>query len=271
VTRARKLPTQLLILLLAPSVAAQTPRPIQDNSFLIEEAYNQEPGVVQHISLFTRQRTGTWAYTFTQEWPLRGQRHQLSFSFPIVHQGSPSPTTGLGDVFLNYRMQLAGREGARVWVAPRLSAILPTGRWEKERGDGTLGVQFSLPASIELAPRLATHVNAGLTLHPSARNAAGARATLVNLNAGASTIFFLAPSFNVLVESIILNEAEVVSSGKTERSTVVLISPGVRWAFNFRNGLQVVPGIAYTFGVGNASNQRALVAYLSFEHRFKRE
>ena len=24
--------------------------PIQDNSFLLEEAYNQDPGVVQHIS-----------------------------------------------------------------------------------------------------------------------------------------------------------------------------------------------------------------------------
>lgn len=28
--------------------------PIQDNSFLIEEAYNQEFGVVQHINTFTR-------------------------------------------------------------------------------------------------------------------------------------------------------------------------------------------------------------------------
>lgn len=28
----------------------KTQSPIQDNSFLIEEAYNQEDGVVQHIS-----------------------------------------------------------------------------------------------------------------------------------------------------------------------------------------------------------------------------
>jgi hypothetical protein len=32
---------------------APEPGPIQDNSFLAEEAYNQEPGVVQHIQTFT--------------------------------------------------------------------------------------------------------------------------------------------------------------------------------------------------------------------------
>jgi hypothetical protein len=39
------------------SDTAQGTPPIQDNSFLIEEAYNQEPGVVQHISVFTRTRS----------------------------------------------------------------------------------------------------------------------------------------------------------------------------------------------------------------------
>ena len=44
---------------------------IQDNSFLVEEAYNQEFGVVQHISGFTRfWDSKDWAYTFTQEWPV---------------------------------------------------------------------------------------------------------------------------------------------------------------------------------------------------------
>ena len=45
--------------------------PIQDNSFLVEEAYNQEDGVIQHISLFQRLSTGDWAFTQTDEWPLR--------------------------------------------------------------------------------------------------------------------------------------------------------------------------------------------------------
>ena len=56
--------------------------PIQDNSFLAEEAYNQEPGVVQHIQSFTRLwNSKTWAYSFTQEWPVPNHwRHQLSYT-----------------------------------------------------------------------------------------------------------------------------------------------------------------------------------------------
>lgn len=37
---------------------AQEAVPIQDNSFLIEEAYNQESGVVQRISIFERPDDG---------------------------------------------------------------------------------------------------------------------------------------------------------------------------------------------------------------------
>ena len=45
----------------ARSLADLNSSPIQDNSFLIEEAYNQEAGVVQHINLFQRNwRTGEW-------------------------------------------------------------------------------------------------------------------------------------------------------------------------------------------------------------------
>ena len=43
---------------------------IEDNSFLIEEAYNQEAGVVQHINtMFYDWKHDTWSYSFTQEWP----------------------------------------------------------------------------------------------------------------------------------------------------------------------------------------------------------
>ena len=53
---------------------------IQDNNFLIEEAYNQEEGVVQHISTFSRMwNSQDWSYTFTQEWPgLHNPRNQYS-------------------------------------------------------------------------------------------------------------------------------------------------------------------------------------------------
>ena len=54
--------------------------PIQDNSFLVEEAYNQEDGVVQHISFFQYLPSTGWAFTQTDEWPLRTIKHQLSLT-----------------------------------------------------------------------------------------------------------------------------------------------------------------------------------------------
>lgn len=46
---------------------------------MLEEAYDQEPGVAQHISAFSRSaETGSWVYSFTEEWPIRGQAHQWS-------------------------------------------------------------------------------------------------------------------------------------------------------------------------------------------------
>src|SRR5205823_11660166 len=62
------------------------PPSISDNSFLMEEAYNQEPGVVQHISAFQLFRgADSWAYSFTQEWPLFGRTHQLSYTRSEEH------------------------------------------------------------------------------------------------------------------------------------------------------------------------------------------
>src|SRR5687768_6106818 len=96
--------TLLIALTPLPALAQDSPPPIQDNSFLIEEAYNQEAGVVQHISTFETAAEEGWAYSFTQEWPLFSQRHQLSFTLPVAHvEGAGLDATGLGDVMVNYR------------------------------------------------------------------------------------------------------------------------------------------------------------------------
>jgi hypothetical protein len=255
---------------LAAPLTAQGPPPIMDNSFLIEEAYNQEWGVVQHISLFSRVRGGSWAYAFTQEWPYRGQRHQLSYTVPVLHAGDAGGgSTGPGDVAFNYRLQLVGGE-SRLWVAPRLSVTLPTGRWQAGRGAGVAGVQVALPMSLEVSPRLAAHLNAGVSLLPRARGANGDRATLTSYAAGASVIFYLSSSINLMLESIAEDVPEIIGPGLTARRTSVFVSPGIRWAHNFRSGLQVVPGLAYARGLGQAGDDSRVLVYLSFEHAFKR-
>ncbi len=60
---------------------------IQDNSFFIEEAYNQEPGVVQHIFNLAIDFTNgsrEIAPSFTQEWPVFSQTHQFSYTIPYL-------------------------------------------------------------------------------------------------------------------------------------------------------------------------------------------
>src|SRR5690349_3318435 len=109
------------LLLAAAALFGQSPG-IQDNSFLIEEAYNQERGVVQHISTFSREwNSRDWLYTFTQEWPAPGNwRHQVSYSLTRA-------SDAWGDTVLNYRYQVLGDGDSRVAMAPRISLLLPSG------------------------------------------------------------------------------------------------------------------------------------------------
>jgi hypothetical protein len=243
--------------------------PIADNSFLLEEAYNQERGVVQHISAFQLFRgADSWAYSFTQEWPLFSRTHQLSFTVPIQRiQNGSSFATGLGDVAVNYRYQLVGAE--RLSVAPRLSLLLPTGRAKLDLGAGALGVQVNLPASLVVASKLVTHWNAGGTVTPSAQNALGDKATTVAYNLAASVVWLARPTFNALVEVVWTRDEEVAGAGRTAASDGLSISPGIRWAHNFSSGLQIVPGIAFPIGVGPSAGDDAVLFYLSFEHPFR--
>jgi hypothetical protein len=252
---------------LAPAGRAQQSAPpaeIADNSFLIEEAYNQERGVVQHISAFMWSRsTHSWLYTFTQEWPLFSQRSQLSFTVPLAGDDR----TRIGDLALNYRYQLAGPE-SRVSVSPRLSVLAPTGSASAGVGAGGVGLQVNLPVSVEVAPRLVTHWNTGATVTPSAGNGTGDRATTTAYNLGASAIWRPLPTFHVMLEVAWAQVEAVVGPGVTSAERELLISPGVRWAHNFASGLQIVPGIAFPIGVGPSRGDNGVFLYLSFEHSF---
>jgi hypothetical protein len=245
--------------------AAPDTKPIQDNSFLIEEAYNQEEGVVQHINTFMRQRHGDWLYTFTQEWPVGSQQHQLSYMLPVQRMAGRQ---GIGDVALNYRYQLVGDGDARVAVAPRFSLLLPTGNEKKDLGAGGVGVQLNLPLSVVLHKNLVTHWNAGTTLTPAAKNAMGEEAGTYDYNLGQSFIWLAAPRFNVLLETVYNNVEDVVGPGRKERVQSLFLNPGIRWAYNFRSGLQIVPGLAVPVGIGPSHGDLAIFFYLSFEHPF---
>lgn len=229
------------------ALAQHEPPHIADNSFLVEEAYNQERRVVQHISAFARRADGSWQYTFTQEWPAVGQKVQLSFTLPTL---GGAGRAGIGDLLLNYRQQIVGTQGA-LSVAPRLSVILPTGNEDRGRGSGAVGIQVNIPASVRVSPRLVTHWNLGVTGIPH---------TSTVLTGAASAIWEITPTLNALFEF-------TWSQIETD-VTEMFVNPGIRWAYNVKNGLQIVPGIALPIGLGVSSGETAAFLYLSFEHPF---
>jgi hypothetical protein len=242
---------------------------IQDNSFLVEEAYNQEAGVVQHISTFQARRgSSDFDFAFTQEWPIRTIRHQLSYDIPITRIDS---RTKLGDLSVNYRYQLIGDGTTRLALAPRVTLILPTGDWKRGHGSGGAGAEVNLPVSYVLSPGVVSHFNLGAAAIPSARNAVGDRAGILEWGISQSTIITASSLIQPMLEVVYSRGAEVIASDRTTATESFMIAPGLRTAMNFKSGLQVVPGFSVPIGVGPSEGERGLFFYLSFEHAFKRQ
>ena len=248
------------------ALAEEPYREIQDNSFLIEEAYNQEDGVIQEIQTFKYMKGDTWAYSFTQEWPVPTQAHQFSYTIPLEKLGKDEGRhTGLGDVALNYRYQLLFKEGVMA-CSPRFSLILPTGDDKKGLGNGTVGYQVNLPVSLRLNERFVSHWNLGMTFTPNAREPGGTKADTFSTNYGMSLVYLVNRNLNALVEFVGTAEQAVVANGVTANKNSFIINSGLRYALDFNN-LQVVPGISMPIGVGPSKGEYGVMAYLSFEHK----
>jgi hypothetical protein len=241
--------------------------PIRDNSFLLEEAYNQEPGVIQHISAFQRNwQEGDWSYSFTEEWPAGGQRHQVSLTLPFLSlTGDSASRRGIGDVALNYRFQALGLNGGPVAFAPRLSLLAPTGKVASGHGSGAWGVQVNLPLSVELGRAVVSHWNLGATLWPSAENEAGERADVATTAVGGSLVWLAHPRLNLMIEGLWTRHEVVTGPDRVAHGSDTFVSPGLRWRHNFASGLEIVPGIAFPIGLGSGAGN-AVFLYVSFEH-----
>lgn len=251
---------------------APTAKGIQDNSFLVEEAYNQEAGVVQHILNIRRDinKVGgpddrDWHFVFTQEWPLLSQTHQLSYTVPYSFLESSGQTeNGFGDVLLNYRLQALTETDTRPAFAPRLSLVLPTGSESKGLGDDSWGLQINLPLSKIVHDRWTLHANAGLTYLSDVQGR-----NPVSHNLGGSAIYAVTPRFNLMLETV-GEWTETVNGGAIDRDFEALISPGMRYALNLRAG-QLVLGVGAPIGLTKAAPDYGVIFYLSFEHRFLRQ
>ena len=227
----------------APATDPSRKFEIIDNSFLVEESFNQEPGVVQNIFTWTRSRRRDWQAVFTQEWPAPGMTHQFSYTIPFSRSG---PSAGINDVLLNYRYQLLTEAPGRPAMSPRLSLVVPTGREADGLGDGAVGLQVNVPASKQFG-NLYLHGNAGGTwLH-------GGNWTT---QLAASGIVRVAPMFNLMLESVAVPGESIT------------VSPGFRRGWNFGER-QLVIGAAVPAMRADGRTKVALLTYFSYELPFR--
>ncbi len=241
------------------------PAPIADNSFLIEEAYNQEAGVVQHINTFYWDWDNeVWDYSFTQEWPVFSQAHQFSYTIPVLRLDNDGLETDLGDIMLNYRYQAVNSD--QLAVSPRFSLILPSGDEDKGFGAGVVGYELAAPLSVSLSDTLVSHWNLGLTITPDAEDGSGLSETTTNFFYGASLVYHYLPQFDALLEFKGTSE-EIIGAG-AEREDTFFINPGMRFALNFESGLQIVPGLGFPIGIGSSQGEYGIFFYLSLEHPY---
>ena len=244
---------------------------IEDNSFFVEEAFNQDERVVQHIFnvLYYGKPIETMIATFTQEWPLSGVDHQLSYTLAYAHLSSPVQD-GMGDLLLNYRCQLFD-ESSWAAVAPRLSIIFPTGSVEKGLGMGAVGIQVNIPVSRRISDMFITHWNAGVTIFPDDKKAEAdgraVRRTVPWYNCAASLIWLASPVWNLMLETAAISTADIGGDGGLARLTEIVVSPGVRMAINLE-GLQIVPGLAVPVSFLEGKGRVGAFLYLSFEHPY---
>jgi hypothetical protein len=236
---------------------------ITDNSFLVEESFNQEAGVFQNIFTWTRTRNGGWESAFTQEWPLGGMTHQFSYTVPF---SGADGVSGVNDVLLNYRYQLLTETAARPALSPRLSVVLPTGREADGLGSGVVGLQVNVPASKQFGD-LYVHANAGFTWLPAVTVAPnGATRTLTSPQFAVGGIWRVAPMLNLMLE--VVAEFDDTAAPQPARERTITASPGFRTGWNI-GPRQVVVGAAMPVSRVAGRSDIGVITYFSYELPFR--
>lgn len=241
---------------------------IEDNSFLLEEAFNQEWGVFQFIQKYrTFKHTNGHEYTFENEIPITDKTHQFSYAL-----GSSRPdginSSSMTDMILNYRWQPVNRDG--FLLAERFGLIVPTGSVEKGTGNGVYGLEFMQAATMTLSERWMNHWNMGFKVLPNAEETGiNKKRTLTNFSAGSSLIYLLSDSFNLMLEGLLDSGQTINADGSKTTETSFFINPGMRFDLDLDwDDTQIVPGISFPMELLNSANEQSILVYLSIEPKF---
>ena len=230
----------ILLLLLS----YQTHGAIEDNSFLLEEAYNQKKDEYQFIHYYQSSKEGEQEYFFQLEAPLTHETHQLSFDFSYLRP-SEIPEFTVSDTQLNYRYQ--AMKINEHMLTERLTLVIPTGSERYDSGSGEYAFSFMQSATFPLGERYMNHWNLGATIYPHATT---------GITAGTSIVYLYKDDLNFLAETLIETDHE--------SDTSFYLNPGFRFALDGEKG-QLVPGIAFPFQYTENKIFPGVFVYLSVE------
>lgn len=236
--------------------------PVEDNSFLVEEAYNQEPGIVQFIQVWQKSNeTDDWGYTFINEIPVMSQAHQFSYEIPFQFLDVNNKTQ-LSDVKLNYRYEMFRTDA--VVSTGRVSVEVPSGDYKKGFGTGAAGYEGSMVTSVKLSDKWVQHWNLGAGISPDAKNTTGDKADNSKYFWGFSQIYLFQDNLNFMLEVAGSVEEETTGPKMTSWGQEIVVSPSIRYAIDYKDW-QYVPGIAFPIGVGPNAGANETLLYLSIE------
>lgn len=218
---------------------------IEDISMFIEEAFNQEAGIIQHISNFFFDAE-SFSCFYSQEIPLKD--YWLQFSYTIKY--STGKFSGFSDLFINYRPTIWYKKHWAL-VAPGFTFILPSGDSRKGLGNGAWGGQFILAVTKRISRRTATHWNAGYTFFrnadrydydPFGQPVLTQEKNIGMANIGTSGIWFVLPALNLMLEYQSVFRKDIADDGSLMFTPILTLNPGFRFGFNVCK-VQIVRGI----------------------------
>lgn len=259
---------KFLFLLFISITSASSFSKIEDNSFLLEEAYQQELGIHQLIQSYqTRYNSNNYQYKLTHEMPITNLTHQLSYEVPFA-RSEESEHGSLGDMVVSYRWGAVQKEKFR--LADRFGLVLPTGSVNKGGGNGVLGMDFMQAATFTLSDRWMNHINLGVQYLPQAKSAGTANRHSITVGtAGTSFVYLHSDNFNLLLEALAQTGHLVYPFGRELDRPIFTLNPGARFAIDLDyKETQMVPGMSFPVQAGDGPTEYGVFFYFSVEPKF---
>lgn len=210
---------------------------IEDNSFLLEEAFNQKKGEYQFIHNYQSSTDGGQEYFFQVEAPLTHETHQLSFDFSYLEKS-------ISDTRLNYRFQSYKKKGKM--HTERVSIVSPTGSVKRGSGRGVYGLELLQSATFPLSGPLVNHWNLGMTFFEQRSH--------TDFTLGTSLVYLHRDDLNFLLETFYESEEEAS----------LILNPGLRTAMDGEKS-QIVTGLAFPLRYTEDKVYPGVFLYLSVE------